>query len=83
MINSSGLLSLSSGGIDRVHRTLYANLGLDRVPDHGLELVFRASNDLDLFRKISYKTLQLVQESQSFDGNPIYAVLHEPIYCQG
>ena len=48
-----------------------------------LELVFRAFNDLELFNKLSYKTLQLIEQSQSFDGNPIYAILHEPIYCQG
>lgn len=48
-----------------------------------IELVFRASNDLKLFGKLSYKTLQSVQEKQSLDGNPLYAILHEPIYCQG
>ena len=48
-----------------------------------LELVFRAFNDLELFNKLSYKTLQLIEQSQSFDGNPIYAILHEPLYCQG
>ena len=47
------------------------------------ELVFRAWNDLELFQRLDYKTLQLVQTQQSFDGNPLYAVLHEPIYCQG
>lgn len=48
-----------------------------------LELVFRAANDLYLFKKLSYKLLQTVQEKGTYDGNPIYAVLHEPIYCQG
>ena len=52
------------------------------IPYH-LELVFRASNDLELFSKLSYKTLQLIEERQPFDGNPLYAILHEPIYCQG
>jgi len=47
------------------------------------ELVFRSSNELGLFNKIAYKTLQQVQAQQSFDGNPLYAVLHEPLYCQG
>ncbi|KAH8813568.1 alpha/beta-hydrolase, partial [Flagelloscypha sp. PMI_526] len=53
--------------------------GIDRIH----QLVFRASNDLDTFDKISYKTLQLIQDMQSFDGNPLFAILHEPIYCQG
>jgi len=47
------------------------------------QIVFRAFNDLELFSKISYKTLQLIEQQQSFDGNPLYAILHEPIYCQG
>jgi hypothetical protein len=48
-----------------------------------LEFVFRASNDLELFSKLSYKTLQLIEKHQPFDGNPLYAILHEPLYCQG
>ncbi|KAK1217229.1 hypothetical protein PQX77_020119 [Marasmius sp. AFHP31] len=53
--------------------------GIDRVH----QIVLRATNDLELFGKLSYKLLQTIQGSQSFDGNPIYAILHEPIYCQG
>jgi len=56
-----------------------AHGGIDAIH----QLVFRAANDLSLFNKFSYKTLQLIQEKQSFDGNPIYAILHEPLYCQG
>jgi hypothetical protein len=47
------------------------------------ELVLRASNDLDLFGKFSYKTSMLLEESTFSDINPIFAILHEPIYCQG
>ncbi|EIM80537.1 alpha/beta-hydrolase [Stereum hirsutum FP-91666 SS1] len=53
--------------------------GIDRIH----QLVFRASNDLSIFGRLSYKTLQNVQQKQSLDGNPIFAILHEPIYCQG
>lgn len=53
--------------------------GIDRVH----QLVFRAITDLDMFGKLSYGLLDSIQQSQSFDANPIYAVLHEPIYCQG
>ncbi|PPQ79160.1 hypothetical protein CVT25_002788 [Psilocybe cyanescens] len=59
------------------------NFGMHGGIDTIHQLVFRASNDLALFKKISYKTLQSVQNQQSFDGNPLYAILHEPIYCQG
>lgn len=54
-----------------------------RVTVPNTELVFRASNDLSIFGRLSYKTLQNVQQKQSLDGNPIFAILHEPIYCQG
>ncbi|KAF9075613.1 alpha/beta-hydrolase [Rhodocollybia butyracea] len=53
--------------------------GIDRVH----QIVLRVANDLELFGKISYKALQTIERNQSFDGNPIYAILHEPIYCQG
>ena len=43
----------------------------------------RTYNDLHLFQKLTYKTLSLIQESNNFDSNVLYAVLHEPIYCQG
>jgi len=56
-----------------------AHGGFDRVHN----LVLRTSNDLNLFQKITYKTLALIQESNTFDSNVIYAILHEPIYCQG
>ncbi|THH07987.1 hypothetical protein EW145_g3015 [Phellinidium pouzarii] len=53
--------------------------GIDEVH----QLVFRAINDLKLFGKLSYKFLQSVQNESAYDGNPIYAILHEAIYCQG
>ncbi|KAJ6632533.1 hypothetical protein B0H10DRAFT_1938131 [Mycena sp. CBHHK59/15] len=53
--------------------------GIDRVH----QLVFGATNDLELFRKMMFKTLQTIEAKYSFDGNPIYVILHEPLYCQG
>ena len=55
------------------------------MPDRILEqeLVLRATNDLELFGKLSYKLLQNVQNECSFDGNPIYAIMQEACYCQG
>lgn len=32
---------------------------------------------------MTYKTLQSIEAHQSFDGNIIYAIGHETIYCQG
>ncbi|XP_006461414.1 hypothetical protein AGABI2DRAFT_185664 [Agaricus bisporus var. bisporus H97] len=53
--------------------------GIDRVH----QLVFRASRELETIGKIGYKTLQSVEHSQAFDGNPLFAIIHEAIYCQG
>jgi len=76
---------LPSGGHLTVRRfqQLGINFGMAGGIDRVHQLVLRAANDLELFGKLSYKALQNIEQSQSFDGNPIYAVLHEPIYCQG
>ncbi|KAJ3720130.1 alpha/beta-hydrolase [Lentinula raphanica] len=76
---------LPNGGNLTVRR--FQQLGIDFGMSGGIDrvhqTVLRAANDLELFGKFSYKTLQNIEHSQSFDGNPIYAILHEPIYCQG
>jgi hypothetical protein len=56
-----------------------AHGGFDRVHN----LILRTSNDISLFNKITYKCLSLIQESNNFDSNVLYTLLHEPIYCQG
>ncbi|KAF8589754.1 alpha/beta-hydrolase [Ramaria rubella] len=65
----------------------WLHLGLEFGGHGGIErihqLVLRAYNDLELFGRLSYKLLQSVEAAQAFDGNPIYAILHEPLYCQG
>ncbi|KAL0579636.1 hypothetical protein V5O48_002408 [Marasmius crinis-equi] len=71
-------VQLPNGGHLSVNR--WQGLGIDFG---AAEIVLRAANDLELFGKLSYKVLQTIQNSQSLDGNPIYAILHEPIYCQG
>jgi hypothetical protein len=34
-------------------------------------------------KEISYTFLRGVENAQHFDTNPIYAILHEPLYCEG
>lgn len=53
--------------------------GLDAVHD----IVLRASNDLDLFGHLTSGALSAIENSDPFDQHFIYAILHEPIYCQG
>ena len=53
--------------------------GLDMV--HGL--VLRAQNDLDLFGHITRPTVSKISAALPFNDAILYAVLHEPAYCQG
>ena len=46
-----------------------------------IELVLRATNDLELFGKFSYKTTQLIEQEAIFDGNPLYSIMQENLYC--
>lgn len=82
---SKNELLLPNGGRLTPNRWLQLGIafGMHGGIDAVHQLVFRASTDLEMFGRLSYKTLQKVQYSQSLDGNPLYAVLHEPIYCQG
>jgi proline iminopeptidase len=47
------------------------------------DLVLTAANDLEIFRFLTRPTLSKIAAQGFFDNHPIYAVLHEPIYCQG
>ncbi|KAF8918203.1 alpha/beta-hydrolase [Mucidula mucida] len=78
-------VKVTNGG--RLSPNRWQHLGMDFGMHNGIDrvhqLVFRASKDLELFGKLTYKTIQLIELSQSFDGSPIFSILHEPIYCQG
>ncbi|PBK86960.1 alpha/beta-hydrolase [Armillaria gallica] len=78
-------LQVSNGG--RLSPNRFQHLGMDFGMHGGIDrvhqLVFRAANDLDTFGHLTYKTVQLIEQAQSFDGNPIFSILHEAIYCQG
>ena len=53
------------------------------IPSMAAELVLRATNDLEVHGKLTYHLLSRVEAGHSFDQNPIYFILHEPIYCSG
>ncbi|KAF2731732.1 alpha/beta-hydrolase [Polyplosphaeria fusca] len=53
--------------------------GLDAVHD----IVLRADADLAQHGHLSKPTVMAIEGMQSFDSNVIYALLHEPCYCQG
>jgi len=76
---------LPSGGklTPRRFQQLGMNFGLHGGLDRIHQFVLKGSNDLSLFGKLSYKLLHEIEVNQPFDKNPLYAILHEPIYCQG
>ena len=53
--------------------------GLDAVHD----IVLRAWNDLEMFDTFTRPTRTIIESQGAFDDHPIYAILHEAIYCQG
>lgn len=56
-----------------------AHGGLDMVH----EMVMKASNDLALFGHLTRPTVSQMDRVFPLDDAIIYALLHEPIYCQG
>jgi pimeloyl-ACP methyl ester carboxylesterase len=52
--------------------------GIDNVHD----IVFRMKSDMDQFDFITRPTLSAIENLVTFDGNVLYAVLHEAIYCE-
>lgn len=53
--------------------------GVDDVHD----LVLRADTDISQFGTLTTPTIIALEQAQSWDSNVIYALLHEPLYCQG
>lgn len=48
-----------------------------------LDIVVRATNDLEMFGFLTYPTLCAIDGCGGYDKTILYAVLHEAIYCQG
>ncbi|KAF8178757.1 alpha/beta-hydrolase [Pholiota molesta] len=76
---------MPTGGYLSVNRFLQigAELGMHGGIDRIHQLVFRATNDLQLFGKLSYGLMQNLQAVQRYDTNPFFAIIYEAIYCQG
>ncbi|KAM7208029.1 proline iminopeptidase [Naviculisporaceae sp. PSN 640] len=76
-------IPLPAGGFLTVTRLL--SLGLSFGAHGGLDavhaIILRLVTDLDQFGYFTRASLALVEDNISFDSNPIYAILHEPIYC--
>jgi len=53
--------------------------GLDAIHD----VVLRASHDVEAVGHITRGSLSAIDNGTSFDEHLLYAILHEPIYCEG
>jgi hypothetical protein len=53
--------------------------GLDSIHD----IVLRASYDIESFGHLTRGSLAAIDRLMPYDDAMIYAILHEPIYCQG
>jgi hypothetical protein len=47
------------------------------------DIVLQADGDLEMFGFLTLPTLNTIDSHGGFDNFIIYAVLHEPLYCQG
>ncbi|KAL1746303.1 Alpha/Beta hydrolase protein [Schizophyllum fasciatum] len=78
-------VTLPSGGRLSVKR--FQALGIAFGAKNGIDsihqLVLRATNNFEVHGKLTYHLLSRVEQGHSFDQNPIYFILHEPIYCSG
>ncbi|KAK0729172.1 Alpha/Beta hydrolase protein [Apiosordaria backusii] len=74
---------LPGGGTFTVHRLLGLGMafgchgGLDAVHN----LILKLISDLDQFNYFTTPTLMALEREVPFDTNPVYAILHESIYC--
>ena len=78
-------MTLPGGGALTVRR--FQQLGMPFGASDGFEKVHYLLENAFVpgvsGRELSYPFLRGVENLHAFDTNPIYALLHEPIYCQG
>jgi pimeloyl-ACP methyl ester carboxylesterase len=74
-------------GGDRLSPRHFQQLGIGFGSSRGFERVHYLLEDAFLHgatnREISYTFLRGFENALSFETNPIYAILHEPCYCEG
>ncbi|CAO3597697.1 unnamed protein product [Absidia cylindrospora] len=77
-------VTLPNGGILSPRRFLQLGIlfGGSGGYDTLHETVTLCISDLNNIQKLTYRTLNHIQQLQSWDSNVIYGILHEAIYCQ-
>lgn len=81
---SNNQVDLPNGGILSVRRFLQLGIAFGGAGGYDAlhNMVQAAAYDLERMGKLSYRTLNKIQEFHGWDTNVIYAILHEAIYCQ-
>lgn len=82
-ITAQGGIALPGGGKLTAGRLLSVgmSLGFHGGLDSIHSLILKMVTDLDQFSFLTRSTLTAVELSVPFDSNPVYAILHEAIYC--
>ncbi len=74
------------GGEGQITARRFLQLGIYFGKHGGFDdvhsLVLRAETDLNQFGQLTRPTVLALESAQSWDTNVIYALLHEPLYCQ-
>ncbi len=81
-IIDQGGVKLPGGGLLTVPRllTLGISFGLHGGLDSVHSLILKMTSTLGQFGFLTRATLAALEQSTPFDTNPVYAILHEPIY---
>ncbi|KAK1093147.1 hypothetical protein LTR48_002917 [Friedmanniomyces endolithicus] len=80
-----GKIKLPSEGTltRRRFRQIGINLGFHGGLDMVHDIVLRAACDVESFGHLTRGTLSTIDQATAFDEHLIYAILHEPLYCEG
>lgn len=82
--STGACLKTPNGGdlTSRRFRQIGIELGMHGGIDRIHNIITRLSSDLEQYSFITFKSREMVENALHYDSNPIYAILHESIYCQ-
>lgn len=82
-LDSADLKTPNGGALtSRRFRQIGLDLGMHGGFDRIHNIVQKLTSDLDQAGYFTYKSRETLEHVLHYDGNPIYALLHEAIYCQ-
>ena len=68
---------------ERLSPRRFQQLGLALGMSDGFEAIHYVLETAWVENELSYPFLRAVENAQTYEANPIFAILHEAIYCQG